>query len=100
MNASTTMDIRIFFHPKTKTKTETCPVPMWVEKFIMWVLRHGSFRNVKFNLTTRNRFVVEVAKEFIPMLDEFDPEWRDQEAVEVMRELIKDWMEDNYTSWK
>jgi hypothetical protein len=92
-----TKDIRTFFHPKTET--ETCPVPHWVEVIIRIVLKNGNFHDVKFKKGQRKRFIREVAEEFMPTIDEFDPEYRDEEACEVMRELIKDWMGDNYTSW-
>ena len=100
MNPTNEMDIRSFFAPKSSSPPR--PVSRWIEAVILSNLRGGKFHDVKFKRNQRKRFIREVAEEFIVIINELDvePEDRELEEEEAMRHLIKDWLGDNYTSWK
>jgi hypothetical protein len=69
------------------------------DKLILSHLRSGRFAGIRFKPYQRMKFLREVEEEFIPILLEMSKADYDttDEWDEVLRELIKDWIGDNYS---
>lgn len=68
-----------------------------MDTLILSVLKHGKFHDMKFKPHQRKKFLKEIEQQFIPILNEMREQNEDDENTieEVLRELIKDWIEEN-----